>query len=115
MLPVAILAGGLATRLGSLTEKIPKSLIPIDGEPFVAHQLRLLERNGIRHVILCVGHLGEQIDRTVGDAGAVGVQVTYSYDGAMLLGTGGAIRTALPTLDDGFFVMYGDSYLACDY
>jgi NDP-sugar pyrophosphorylase family protein len=115
MLPVAILAGGLATRLGSLTEKIPKSLIPIDGEPFVAHQLRLLERNGIRHVILCVGHLGEQIERTVGDGGAFGVEVTYSYDGAMLLGTAGAIRTALPALDESFFVMYGDSYLACDY
>jgi len=115
MLPVAILAGGLATRLGSLTEKIPKSLIPIDGEPFVAHQLRLLERNGIRRVILCVGHLGEQIERTVGDGGAFGVEVTYSYDGAMLLGTAGAIRTALPNLDESFFVMYGDSYLACDY
>jgi NDP-sugar pyrophosphorylase family protein len=115
MLPVAILAGGLATRLGSLTEKIPKSLIPIDGEPFVAHQLRLLERNGIRHVILCVGHLGEQIERTVGDGGAFGVEVTYSYDGAMLLGTAGAIRTALPKLEESFFVMYGDSYLACDY
>jgi NDP-sugar pyrophosphorylase family protein len=115
MLPVAILAGGLATRLGSLTEKIPKSLIPIDGEPFVAHQLRRLERNGIRHVILCVGHLGEQIERTVGDGGAFGVEVTYSYDGAMLLGTAGAIRTALPKLEESFFVMYGDSYLACDY
>jgi NDP-sugar pyrophosphorylase family protein len=115
MLPVAILAGGLATRLGPLTEKIPKSLIPIDGEPFVAHQLRLLERNGIHHVILCVGHLGEQIERTVGDGGAFGVKVTYSYDGAMPLGTAGAIRTALPTLDESFFVMYGDSYLACDY
>src|ERR1700723_1717774 len=115
MLPVAILAGGLATRLGSLTEKIPKSLIPIDGEPFVAHQLRLLERNGIQHVILCVGHLGEQIERTVGDGGAFGVEVTYSYDGAMLLGTAGAIRAALPKLEESFFVMYGDSYLACDY
>jgi NDP-sugar pyrophosphorylase family protein len=115
MLPVAILAGGLATRLGSLTEKIPKSLIPIDGEPFVAHQLRLLQRNGIQHVILCVGHLGEQIERTVGDGGSFGVEVTYSYDGAMLRGTAGAIRTALPKLEESFFVMYGDSYLACDY
>src|ERR1700733_8207574 len=72
MLPVAILAGGLATRLGSLTEKIPKSLIPIDGEPFVAHQLRLLERNGIQHVILWVGPLGGQMGRTVGEGGGLG-------------------------------------------
>ncbi|MFZ0770079.1 MAG: nucleotidyltransferase family protein [Candidatus Sulfotelmatobacter sp.] len=115
MLPVAILAGGLATRLGPLTEKVPKSLIPIDGEPFVAHQLRLLRRNGIQHVILCVGHLGEMIERVVGDGSAFGVRVDYSYDGAKLLGTAGAIRTALPKLGESFFSMYGDSYLPCDY
>jgi NDP-sugar pyrophosphorylase family protein len=115
MLSVAILAGGLATRLGPLTEAIPKSLIPIDGVPFVAHQLRLLQRNGIQHVILCVGHLGGMIEETVGDGGSYGVKVDYSYDGATLLGTAGAIRTALPKLGESFFVMYGDSYLACDY
>ena len=75
MLPVAILAGGLATRLGPLTKKIPKSLIPIHGEPFVAHQLRLLQSSGIRHVILCVGHLGEMIEREVGNGSAFGVEV----------------------------------------
>jgi NDP-sugar pyrophosphorylase family protein len=115
MLPVAILAGGLATRLGALTEKIPKSLILMDGEPFVAHQLRLLQRSGIRHVILCVGHLGEQIEQAVGKGGEFGVEVTYSYDGEILRGTAGALRTALPKLGESFFVMYGDSYLTCDY
>ena len=115
MLPAAILAGGLAKRLGTLTEKIPKSLILIDGEPFVAHQLRLLQRSGIQHVILCVGHLGEQIEQAVGNGSRFGVDVTYSYDGAILRGTAGAIRTALPKLGESFFVMYGDSYLACDY
>jgi NDP-sugar pyrophosphorylase family protein len=115
MLPVAILAGGLATRLGSLTEKIPKSLVTIDGEPFVAHQLRLLQRRGIERVILCVGHLGEQIERDIGNGSSFGMLVTYSYDGAKLQGTAGAIRTALPKLGESFFVMYGDSYLACDY
>jgi NDP-sugar pyrophosphorylase family protein len=115
MLPVAILAGGLATRLGPLTEKIPKSLIPINGEPFVAHQLRLLQTSGIQRVILCVGHLGHQIENTVGDGRRYGIHVTYSYDGPTLRGTAGAIRTALPALGEKFFVMYGDSYLACDY
>jgi NDP-sugar pyrophosphorylase family protein len=115
MLPVAILAGGLATRLGALTEKVPKSLILIDGEPFVAHQLRLLQSHGIHRVILCVGHLGEQIERVVGNGRSFGVEVTYSYDGPALLGTAGAIRTALPQLGNNFFVMYGDSYLVCDY
>jgi NDP-sugar pyrophosphorylase family protein len=115
MLPVAILAGGLATRLGPLTEKVPKSLILIDGEPFVAHQLRLLQSRGIHRVILCLGHLGEQIERVVGNGRAFGVEVTYSYDGPTLLGTAGAIRTALPELGENFFVIYGDSYLVCDY
>ena len=115
MLPVAILAGGLATRLGALTEKTPKSLIPVAGEPFVAHQLRLLKRSGIQHVILCVGHLGEMIEDVVGEGDAFGLKVEYSYDGAKLQGTAGAIRTALPKLGESFFVMYGDSYLACDY
>jgi NDP-sugar pyrophosphorylase family protein len=115
MFPVAILAGGLATRLGPLTEKLPKSLIVIEGEPFVAHQLRLLQSRGIQRVILCVGHLGEQIELAVGNGRAFGVEVTYSYDGPTLLGTAGAIRSALPQLGEKFFVMYGDSYLACDY
>ncbi|MFZ0318557.1 MAG: sugar phosphate nucleotidyltransferase [Candidatus Sulfotelmatobacter sp.] len=115
MLPVAILAGGLATRLGALTAAIPKSLIPIHGEPFIAHQLRLLRRNGIERVILCVGHLGEQIEKAIGNGRSFGVQVTYSYDGASLQGTAGAIRTALPQLGESFFVIYGDSYLDCDY
>ena len=115
MLPVAILAGGLATRLGALTEKVPKSLIQIAGEPFMAHQLRLLQTSGIQQVILCVGHLGEMIEDAVGDGSAFGVKVEYSYDGKTLLGTAGAIRTALSKLGESFFVIYGDSYLACDY
>jgi NDP-sugar pyrophosphorylase family protein len=115
MLPVAILAGGLATRLGPLTETLPKSLILINGEPFVAHQLRLLQRSGIQHVILCVGHLGRMIEDAIGDGSAFGVKVEYSYDGEALLGTAGAINRALPRLREKFFVMYGDSYLTCDY
>ncbi len=115
MLPVAILAGGLATRLAPLTETVPKSLVPIDGEPFLAHQLRLLQRSGIEHVILCVGHLGEMIEQAIGDGTAFGVAVEYSYDGPALQGTAGTVRTALPKLGKSFFVTYGDSYLACDY
>jgi len=115
MLPVAILAGGLATRLGALTETVPKSLVPIDGEPFVAHQLRLLQRSGIQHVTLCLGHLGEMIEQEIGHGSSFGVRVEYSFDGAKLLGTAGAIKAALPKLGESFFVMYGDSYLACDY
>ena len=112
---VAILAGGLATRLRPVTESLPKSLLQVNGEPFAVHQLRLLQSKGIRRVVLCVGHLGEQVQRAIGDGSALGLQVDYSFDGPALLGTAGAIRNALPKLGGSFFVMYGDSYLPCDY
>lgn len=115
LLTVAILAGGLATRLRPITETVPKSLLEVNGEPFAIHQLRLLHSRGIRRVVLCVGHLGELIQRAIGDGAALGLQVDYSFDGPALLGTAGAIRNALAKLGDSFFVMYGDSYLPCDY
>ncbi len=115
MLPIAILAGGLATRLRPVTGKIPKSLIEIDGEPFIAHQLRLLRARGIQRAVLCVGHLGEMIQAAIGDGSQLGFDVDYSFDGPALLGTAGAIRNALPKLGPEFFVIYGDSYLPCDY
>lgn len=114
-LPVAILAGGLAKRLRPLTGRMPKSLIEVAGQPFIVHQLNLLRRNGLKDVVLCVGHLGEQIQKEVGDGARWGLRVTYAFDGPELLGTGGALRHALPELGDAFFVMYGDSYLDCDY
>jgi MurNAc alpha-1-phosphate uridylyltransferase len=114
-LTVAILAGGLASRLRPMTESVPKSLLEVGGEPFAVHQLRLLQSKGIRRVVFCVGHLGELIQRAIGDGTALGLQVDYSFDGPALLGTAGAVRNALPKLGDPFFVMYGDSYLPCDY
>jgi N-acetyl-alpha-D-muramate 1-phosphate uridylyltransferase len=114
-IPVAILAGGLATRLRPITEKIPKSLIPVAGKPFLAHQLELLRSHGIRRAVLCVGYLGEMIQRDFDDGSAFGVRLDYSFDGPKLLGTGGAIKRALPLLGDEFFVLYGDSYLPVEY
>jgi MurNAc alpha-1-phosphate uridylyltransferase len=115
MLPVAILAGGLATRLRPLTETIPKSLVEINGEPFLWRQLRLLRENGIDRVVLCVSHLGEMVRDSVGDGGAFGLHVDYSLDGATLLGTAGALKRAQPLLGESFFVLYGDSYLPIDW
>jgi len=115
MFPAAILTGGLATRLRPITETIPKALIDIAGEPFIAHQLRLLHSRGLRRVVLCVGHMGERIREFVGDGSAFGMDVAYSFDGPVLRGTGGALQRALPLLGDQFFVVYGDSYLPCDY
>lgn len=113
-IPVAILAGGLATRLRPITEKIPKSLVPVAGRPFLAHQLEMLHARGIRHVVLCIGYLGEMIQKDFGNE-AYGIRLDYSFDGPKLLGTGGAIKRALPKLGPEFFILYGDSYLPLEY
>jgi N-acetyl-alpha-D-muramate 1-phosphate uridylyltransferase len=114
-LPVAILAGGLATRLGSITKTVPKSLLDICGRPFAERQLELFRSRGITKAVFCAGHLGEQIESVLGDGSRLGMSVEYSYDGPRLLGTGGALRRALPLLGEAFFVIYGDSYLDCNY
>ena len=113
--PVVILAGGLATRMRPVTEKIPKSLIEVAGKPFISHQLNFLRSQGIREVVICTGYLGNMIEEVVGLGSDFGIEVKYSPDGAKLLGTGGAINKALPILDESFFVLYGDSYLPIDF
>lgn len=115
LFPVAILAGGLATRLRPITETIPKALVEIHGEPFIAHQLRLLAERGLERVVICAGYLGEKIQEAVSDGSRLGLRVDFSFDGPRLLGTAGAVKKALPFLGDIFFVLYGDSYLPCDY
>ena len=112
-LPVAILAGGRATRLRPLTDRVPKSLLNVAGRPFIFHQLEMLRRQGIERVVLCVGHLGEQIRDAVGAAAMPGLSVSCCFDGNELLGTGGALKQALPLLGEEFFVLHGDSYLRC--
>jgi len=114
-LPAAILCGGMATRLYPLTQAIPKALIDVAGEPFLAHQLRLLKASGIQKVVLCAGYLGEMLRDYAGDGSRFGLNLEYSFDGPVLLGTAGALKQALPLLGDEFFVLYGDSYLPCDY
>ncbi len=113
--PAIILCGGIASRLGSLTVNTPKSLLIVHGEPFLAHQLRLLAGNGINKVILSIGFLGGLIRDYAGDGSRFGLEVQYSEDGPVPLGTGGAIRKALPLIGNEFFVLYGDSYLPCNY
>jgi NDP-sugar pyrophosphorylase family protein len=115
MPPVALLAGGLATRLRPLTEQVPKAMLDVAGEPFIAHQLRLLRRENITRVVICSGYLANQIEDYVGDGSAFGLSVGYKIDGPRLLGTGGALRAALDQLGDEFLVMYGDSWLDIAY
>jgi NDP-sugar pyrophosphorylase family protein len=114
-LPVAILAGGLATRLKPITEKVPKLLVELAGEPFFSHQIRLLKKSGLTRFVLCVGYLGDRIVEAYGDGAKWGVRIDYSFDGPKLLGTGGALIQALPKLAEAFYVLYGDSYLPIDY
>ncbi len=115
MYRLALLAGGLATRMRPLTEKIPKALLDVAGQPFIARQLTYLQSQGVRDVVVCTGHLGEQIQAVIGNGESLGLRVRYSPDGPQLLGTGGALRQALPLLGDVFFVMYGDSFLPIDF
>lgn len=115
MPPVALLAGGLATRLRPLTETFPKAMLEVAGEPFIAHQLRLLRREGVSRVVICSGYLAEQIEAFVGDGSSFGLSVSYKIDGPKLLGTGGALRGALDQLGDAFIAMYGDSWLDTSY
>lgn len=112
--PIAVLAGGLATRMRPLTETVPKSMLEVADEPFIAHQLRLFKRQGLARVVLCLGHLGGMVRDFVGDGSAFGLSVSSSFDGERLLGTAGALKKAAPLLGDVFWVAYGDSYLDVD-
>ena len=109
--PVLILAGGLGTRIRSICADLPKSLVPVNGEPFVAHQMRLLAREGVRDVVMCVGHRSRPLIDFLGDGEQFGLNVRYSEDGDRLLGTGGAIVKASALASSPFAVLYGDSYL----
>jgi NDP-sugar pyrophosphorylase family protein len=115
MPPIAVLAGGLATRMWPLTEQLPKALLQVGGEPFVAHQLGLFAREGITHVKLLVGYGWEQIATFVGNGKRFGVKVDYIVDGPTLLGTGGAVRHALDHLGEEFLLTYGDVWLDAPY
>lgn len=112
---MVILCGGLATRLGKLAKNIPKSMIKIEGKPFLEYQIENLKNNSIKDIVLCVGYLSEKIKNYFGNGRKFGVNIKYSYDGNKPLGPIGAIKNAYLLLDDVFFIMYGDSYLSFDF
>lgn len=113
MLQVAILAGGLGTRLGPLTEGAPKSLVPVAGRPFIDWQLDLLARQGVDRVTVCAGHLAEPLREHLDDRSPAGLAITWVDEGESRLGTAGALRLAIDSgaLEEAFFVLFGDSYL----
>lgn len=112
-----VLAGGLAERMRPLTERIPKSLLPVGPHPFVHYQLQWLASQGVTEVVLCVGYLGEQIRDYVGDGARWNLSVRYVDEGPELRGTGGALRLAAErgALQERFLLTYGDSFLPVDF
>ncbi|MDA9624934.1 sugar phosphate nucleotidyltransferase [Candidatus Pelagibacter bacterium] len=111
MFPVVILSGGLGTRIKSKTKNHPKALLDIEGKPFIVRQLEYLSSQNIKKVIICAGYLGDQIQKVIGNGDVYNINVEYSFDGEVLLGTGGSIKKALNKVDENFFILYGDSYL----
>ncbi len=109
-----ILAGGLGTRLGSLTRKIPKPMVPVAGVPYLEHQLRLLSRQSFRDVLLLTGYLGDQIRTYFGSGSRLGLRLRYCRE-SQPQGTGGALRDACRHLAESFLLMYGDSLLPIEY
>src|SRR5262249_26976725 len=115
MMQVAILAGGLGARLGTGAKQTPKALVPVNGRPFLAHVFDLLPDDGLTRLLLVVGHHAQQIQQAFGDGSQYGVQIAWRLDGPRLLGTGGALRSALGQLEDEFLILYGDTFLDIDY
>lgn len=109
-----ILAGGLGTRLGDLTRNQPKSLVKIQGKPFIEYQIEILKKGGVQNIVLCLGHMGEKIEKHLGDGKKYGINIKYSYE-EELLGTAGAVKKAEHLLNNIFFTIYGDSYLFIDF
>jgi NDP-sugar pyrophosphorylase family protein len=112
-----ILAGGLATRMRPLTETIPKAMIPVEGRPFIDHQLAWLAAHGVTDAVLSVGYLGEAIRAHVGDGARYGLSARVVDEGPNLRGTAGAVRLAFDegVLAERFLLTYGDSFLPIDF
>lgn len=107
----------MGTRMSHFTERIPKALIPVAGEPFIRRQLRLLKNGGVTDVLLSTGHLGSLLEEEIAAHRPHGLNVRCETDGDSLLGTAGALRRASDQglLNDQFMVVYGDSFLLVDY
>ncbi len=104
-----LLVGGLGTRLRPVVSDRPKVLAQVQGRPFVAFILDQLAEGGVRHVVLCTGYQGDRVKSDLGDTYR-GMSLDYSQE-TTPLGTGGALRLALPLLkSDPVLVMNGDSY-----
>jgi D-glycero-alpha-D-manno-heptose 1-phosphate guanylyltransferase len=109
--PAVILVGGVGSRLRSVTGDLPKPMAPVAGRPFLEHLLIFLRDQGVRRVVLCVGHGADAIRAHFETGRALGLEIEYTVEKEPR-GTGGAIKLGLeaagaPTC----FVLNGDSYV----
>jgi NDP-sugar pyrophosphorylase family protein len=112
VLPVAVLAGGLGTRMADISgPTTPKALLRVAGRAFIDFKLASLAAEGVKRVVLLLGHGDRLIADHVGTGADYGLHVTCRSDGPTLLGTGGAVRRALDLLGEAFWVTYGDTFL----
>jgi NDP-sugar pyrophosphorylase family protein len=109
-----IIAGGLGTRLRPLTLEIPKSMVMVNGRPFIEHKILLLKKYGVNDFLFCIGYLGEHFEKYFLDGSKLGVKIKYSVEKTPL-GTGGALKNAEEKLEDNFIAINGDTYLPIDY
>jgi len=104
-----ILAGGLGTRLGEITRRVPKPLVPFGGVPFLAYLLRLLRSQGFERVLLLLGYKAEMIIEYCGDGSRFGLAIDTSV-GPVEDETGRRLKRAEAQLDPVFLLLYCDNY-----
>lgn len=110
---VAILAGGMGTRLVERSGDLPKPMVPVLGKPVLHHQIELCRRHGFINIALLVQHRHEKISEYFGDGSVLGVKLTYVIE-PVPRGTSGALRDALPMLAERFLLLYGDTFMDVD-
>ncbi len=102
-----ILSGGMGSRMGEMTESIPKVMLKLAGKPLLQHNIELLKRYGIEEICLNLHYLPKSIKEFFGDGSAYGLKIYYNYE-PELLGTSGALLAFKNILTENFFVIYGD-------
>ena len=110
---VAILAGGVGSRLRERSGDLPKPMVSVVGKPVLQHQIELCRRHGFCNIALLVQHRHEKISEYFGDGASLGVSLTYIIEDEPR-GTSGALRDALPMLAERFLVLYGDTFVDVD-
>jgi NDP-sugar pyrophosphorylase family protein len=114
MIPVAILCGGLGTRLGELAKNIPKPMIEIGGRPYLERVVESFAECGLCDLVMLTGHRAEMIESHFGDGSRFGARIAYSRESEPL-GTGGALREARHFLAQRFLMTYCDVLRRFDY